>query len=147
MAPKQRKKPHGANDDNTMAQSSTVSFHTLEPGESWFAAFALSTDQSGSEEEIEGELFIVPYEKAAPHYGIGYRISIEDGKISADSEIWMGSIYHTADVLIPDERDIPLGHWFDFRPIPVIKDGNTDDPGLLGVKDYLKSETKDNKQK
>jgi hypothetical protein len=72
------------------------------------------------------------------HYGISYEIGVEDGRISPQSEIWMGSLSVPAGMIIPPADRMVLNEWFDFRPLPEIEGQNTTDPGLLGIPEYIK---------
>lgn len=71
------------------------------------------------------------------HFGIGYNILIEEGKISPSSELWLGTIVLPANFVPLNPKHITFYEWFDFRPIPEIEGGNTIDPKLLGVEQYL----------
>jgi hypothetical protein len=75
------------------------------------------------------------YEKI--HYGIRYDLRVEAGVLSSKSEIWMGSMYDLdGRVLIPQEGEVLLDHWFDFRPIPEIEGKNSRGPKLLGIPEH-----------
>ncbi len=80
---------------------------------------------------LDGEM------KGRVHFGIRFRIQIEGGKISAESELWMGSMYHLAGrAIVPAEGTILVDHWFDFRPMPEIDGSNSSDPKLLGIPEH-----------
>jgi hypothetical protein len=71
------------------------------------------------------------------HYGIRYEIQIENNRISDQSVLWMGSMYDLGGrVLVPQEKEILLDHWFDYRPLPEIEFDNPDDPDLLGIPEH-----------
>ena len=73
-----------------------------------------------------------------PHFGVRYDLRVAGGKISNDSELWMGSLYTLGNrVLIPDDDKILLDRWFDWRPIPVIEGKASTDPKLLGTEEHL----------
>ena len=77
------------------------------------------------------------------HYGIQYDLVIKDGKLADGSDLWMGSLFWTPKLEVPQAPGkIPLVEWFDYRPIPAITGENTKDPKLLGVDDYLDAEGK-----
>lgn len=67
------------------------------------------------------------------HYGIGYDLRIKDGKLSADSDLWMGSLYRTRKVA---EWKVPRAQWFSHEEIPLLPKENIQDPKLLGIEDY-----------
>lgn len=74
-----------------------------------------------------------------PHFAIRYDVQLDGQKISADSELWMGSMYTLGNrVMIPDEKKILLDRWFDWRPIPVIEGEAATDPKLLGIEEHVK---------
>ena len=100
-----------------------------------------------SEEPTTGTLYIQRGKvtdgqlAASPHYGAVYEIQITDGKIAPSSELWMGYTFKTGSVFILPKGRITEDEWFSFRPIPEIEGKQTtDDPGILGVKDYLRDE-------
>jgi hypothetical protein len=71
------------------------------------------------------------------HYAARYSISIADGKIAPDSELWMGYVLRTGNVHVTPPGKIPEDEWFSFRPIPEIIGGQTtQDEKLLGIDDY-----------
>ncbi|MEX0676890.1 MAG: c-type cytochrome domain-containing protein [Pirellulales bacterium] len=71
-------------------------------------------------------------------YGIQYDLRFADGKLSADSDLWMDSFGNGA-FAEPDPPDrLPYREWFDYRPMPVITGTNSKDPKLLGVDQYIK---------
>lgn len=74
---------------------------------------------------------------ADPHYAAEYTLRVVDGRIAPDSELWMGYIFRTGNVLPTPEGKIPEDEWFSFRPIPEIEgEQTTSDPRLLGIEDY-----------
>lgn len=131
--------------DGQMANSANkkdVSFETAESGEHWIAEYGLKEPLVGPSHQQAGKLFIATSARSMTHYGISYTIIIDNGIISRESEIWMGAMYFTNDVIVPREGEIPLGEWFDFRPMPMIEGGNSDDPKLLGIDEHLDAEAK-----
>lgn len=72
-----------------------------------------------------------------PHFGVRYDLNVAAGKITNDSELWMGSLYTLGNrVLIPDDDKILLDRWFDWRPIPVIEGKGSTDSKLLGIEEH-----------
>jgi YHS domain-containing protein len=69
------------------------------------------------------------------HYAIQYQLYFRNGRITRESDIWMGALYRTRK--FPAWR-LPLNEWFSHEPIPVLPGKNTDDPKLLGTDEYLK---------
>jgi len=72
-----------------------------------------------------------------PHYGVKYDLSFVDGKLSAESELWMNSFGNGAFVQPELPGKLPYREWFDYRPIPAITGENSTDPKLRGVEEYI----------
>ncbi len=86
-----------------------------------------SSDAGTAAGEIQkrGELFVYygPLEHNRIHYAIQFDVRVAGGEITNDSILWMGSTYNlNGRVMIPNDKDILLDRWFDFRPIPEIPD-------------------------
>ena len=73
-----------------------------------------------------------------PDYAIRYEVDFEDGKVTADSELWMNSFGNGVFALPEPPGKLPYREWFDYRPIPPITGENSNDPKLLGVDEYVK---------
>ncbi len=71
------------------------------------------------------------------HYGIRYELSAKDGRLSPDSEIWMGCLFQTPPIARNEQNRVPFNQWFDHNPLPVITGTNTTDPELLGLPEHL----------
>ncbi|MDA1016364.1 MAG: hypothetical protein O3A00_18135 [Planctomycetota bacterium] len=68
------------------------------------------------------------------HYGISFRLATRDGRVTDESDLYMGSLYRTRK--FPNWK-VPLSEWFSHEPIPELPYApNTDDPELLGIDDY-----------
>ncbi len=120
----------------------TTSFETAESGEHWIAEYNLSKLPASLSDQLKGKLYIAASARDTAHYGISYTIILDNGMVSRESEIWMGAMYFTNDVVVPIGKEIPLGQWFDFRPMPMIEGGNSNDPKLLGINEHLDAEAK-----
>ena len=113
----------------------------LEPGEHWEAWYPLPALTEG--ERRTGTLYIQQgrLEKGklsgTVHFGIGYDLLVAEGKVSPKSEVWLGTVYVPTVVIPPSPSQITIYEWLDFRPIPEIEGGNSTDPKLLGVEQYL----------
>lgn len=69
------------------------------------------------------------------HYGIPYRVLVQDGAIAAESNVYMGTLYRTRK--FPAWK-VPITEWFSHDPIPELPSApNTEDGELLGTDDYL----------
>ena len=74
-----------------------------------------------------GDLYVYygPLERNRIHYAIHYDLVFDGNTISMGSELWMASTYNlNGRVLIPNQKDILLDRWFDFRPIPEIPESD-----------------------
>jgi hypothetical protein len=124
---------------------------TIEPNERWAAVIPIAP-AGQADGVVAGRLYLFnggPHETsddggpiaAQCHYGVEYRITINDGRIAEGSEVWANAILIAGAVQWPgrfDPRKIPFTEWFDHKPIPVITGKNTDDPTLLGVPEHRK---------
>ena len=83
------------------------------------------------------------------HFGIQFDLKFENGEISSDSELWLGAVYLPKHVLIPNEKQVSILQWLDFRPMPIIDKRQTVNPKLIGVEDYshLLKQDKDKQSK
>ena len=94
----------------------------------WVVIYPLEIPADGSNaeaQELNGDLYLYygPLNQNKIHYSAHYKLAILDGKIQPGSEIWMASTYNlNGRVLLPNQKDILLDRWFDFRPIPVVSD-------------------------
>ena len=74
---------------------------------------------------------------ADPHYAAAYSLRLNAGRITADSELWMGCLFRTGNVAVLREGQIAEDEWFSFRPIPeIIGEQTTTDPQLLGIEEH-----------
>jgi len=68
------------------------------------------------------------------HYAIVCELKLEQGKITAESDLWMGSLFIVPVLEFPTPGKVQLDEWFDFRPIPeIVGENTTKDPKLLGL--------------
>jgi mono/diheme cytochrome c family protein len=123
-------------------ESELVRLETLEPGQRWVAYVPIKpqpheTMWSGTIYMYTGRVTETQL-NGNPHYGIGYEITIRDGKIAPQSDLWMDSFGNPA--FEPPRKTplLPYEEWFGERPLPVIVGENTDDPTLLGVDEHVR---------
>ncbi len=121
---------------------SPVRLETLEEGKRWVAYFPVKPN---SELNVSQGLIYVYTGgsvdrdfRGDPHYGVVYNVAVEDGKLGAESEVWMNSFGNGAFVDPLPPGKLPYQEWFDFRPMPIITGENTKDPKLLGVEEYVR---------
>lgn len=123
---------------NAVAIDDPVPVEVVEPDWKWRARYKLpAATQSG---RLAGRVYVYCSAsvedgtiRGSRHYGITYAIQIAGGVITDDSEIWMGSLFQTENVVQTPPGRIPVTEWFDFRPIPEIVGENSKDPQLLGL--------------
>jgi hypothetical protein len=72
-----------------------------------------------------------------PHYAAEYSLRLDaNDRLTGESELWMGYIFRTGNIVTVPEGMIAEDEWFSFRPIPEIEGGHrTTDPKLLGIDD------------
>ncbi len=130
-------------EDPAELKDAPVGFIPVEEGERWIAHYLITDSAKSLDDELKGMVYVYQGKLVGSrvsgriHYGIEFDIIVSDGKISRESEVWMGSIFNLgAGLLIPADNRMALGEWFDFRPIPVIEGENTTDPELLGIPEH-----------
>jgi hypothetical protein len=132
--------------DDQTDESVEISMTPLDVHNEWQVLLPLEPVSNWKASETAGVAYLFYGTQMAdgfrgrPHFGIRYDLKVIDGKISADSVLWMGSIYDLGGrVLIPQEKELLLDHWFDYRPIPEIEADHSQDAELLGLPEHLKS--------
>lgn len=129
--------------DSTIDESLEIPLQVQQPDQRWSATIPLEPVADWSEGRNAGVIYlfygptIVDGQKGRVHYGIRYELESKDGRVTRESSLWMGSLYDLGGrVLIPQEGEVLLDHWFDFRPIPEIEGKNPDRPELLGIPEH-----------
>ena len=125
--------------DHRKTLGDVIPMETIEPEQIWRCRFPVGSLQESK--KTTGKLFVVQNtSRPNAHYAIEFEIEVEPaGAITADSQVWMGSLYNlNGRVFVPyKDHKILLDRWFDFRPIPEIEGQQTDDPALLGIPEHL----------
>ena len=113
--------------------------------DAWEADFPISLDPTAK--TARGTVF---YYRSLPevgkpsrgevHYAIEYDLRNDGGKIGAQSQVWMESLYNVSKIDFPAEGKITPAEWFSAVPIPEIVGGNSSDPELLGIPEHQKSQ-------
>jgi len=118
-----------------------VRLETLTPSQHWGAKFPLGAPAEGV---LKGLIYLNTgriadgLARGEASYAIQYDLVITDGKLTDESEVWLGS-FHPPSVAAPlTPQVIPFVEWFSEEPIPPITGENSSDPKLLGVDDYVK---------
>ena len=116
-------------------------FENTVPLQKWQCTIPVQADEFPHEEPIvfhvcKGD--VVGDEGAGkPHYGIVFEVGLDDGKLTNQSDLWMGNLFVSNRLIALEANKIPPGEWFDVRPIPEIEGENTDDPELIGTPEHL----------
>ena len=135
---------HFYDDRPTMLADQPAQLESLEEGRRWVAFVPLGTpDAMGN---LQGLIYVYTGHvdkvtnsaRGTIYYGISYDLKFADGKLTADSDLWMNSFGNSvfADPVPPGK--LPYKEWFYYRPMPVITGENSKDPKLLGVEEYVK---------
>lgn len=118
-----------------------VRLETLEPALRWGAYVPIGMPSETG--KLEGVIYlytgrIMNNELGGTlQYGVGYALEFLDGKLSAESNLWMNSFGNPAFAPPRPPGQLPYREWFDYRPLPVITGENSTDPKLLGVDEYI----------
>ena len=127
--------------------SDAVALTEVEPMQKWEALFPVNASTCCDESSAEGTIYICEkhfYDAALSflgrqrggsrfHYGIRYRLDVQDGELGQESDVYMGALYRTRK--FPAWR-VPMSEWFSHEPIPVLPGENTTDPELLGLPEH-----------
>ncbi len=131
------------------AVQDAVGLTETEPMQKWTALFPIRRrDACSCSSECTGTVYIcekyfedskIPFVGrrqlgARFHYALRYDLSLKDGIVSPQSDLYMGALYRTRK--LPTWR-VPMTQWFSHEPIPVLPGENVTDPTLLGITDHL----------
>jgi hypothetical protein len=118
-----------------------IHLETMEADQRWVATMPLGKpDATGGWSGViyvytgkfhEGDL------SGTLHYGIGYYLGVTDGKLSAESDVWMDSFGNHAFAPPAPSGLLPYQEWFGTQPLPVITGENSKDPKLLGIDEHI----------
>lgn len=116
-------------------------FVNVEPMEKWQCTIPVRPDEHSLDEPIvfhicKGDVF-EGEGSGKPHYGIIFETALDNGKLTEQSDLWMGNLLVSARLIPLQDKKIPPGEWFDVRPIPEIEGKNSDDPDLIGTPEHL----------
>jgi hypothetical protein len=128
-----------------------VPLTTLEEMQRWHALFPLGRVAIEGDDHRSGLVYLCEKQDrqahwwssarvqsgARYHYGIGYDLVFKDGKLTTDSDVWMGFLYRTRKF---PQWKVPREQWFSHEAIPMLPGPNVQDPKLLGIEDYLERE-------
>lgn len=124
------------------AMNDFVPFTATLPGQRWEARWPLGAFDDPITGTLQGEAYLYKGDAAVlgkgayPHFGVYYELHLSDGRLTQDSEVWMGSLYQLGSLVDVPQGKLTLSEWFDFREIPQIEAPNPDDPVLLGVPEH-----------
>ena len=123
-----------------------VNLTMIEDMQRWEAVFPL--EKASSNGETRGIVYVSEEFRRPPywwsfdekwigsrfHYGITFRLVTSNGRLTDQSDLYMGCLYRTRK--FPNWK-VPLSEWFSHEPIPELpNEPNTDDADLLGIEDY-----------
>jgi hypothetical protein len=117
-----------------------VRLETLEDGRRWVAYFPVGATNGAA--EARGLIYVytgraeADMARGTPHYGILFDLKFDEGKLTADSDLWMNAFGNSAVQDPQPAAKIPFREWFDYRPLPIIEGENSKDPKLLGIEEY-----------
>ena len=137
---------HFCQSDSSIQDS--LSFEVVEKEQTWKALVPLPDAKRWLDGRIQGMVYLMygiqPGDPPTPrpHFGIRYDLKTSEMKIDKSSELWMGSLYTLGGrVLVPNEKQVLLDRWFDWRPIPVIDGEASNDAELLGLPEHAIDKT------
>ena len=117
--------------------SDELRFAPVESGRRWVADYPLAMHADAASGSATGLIYVY---QAAPNvpangplyaecqYGISYALTIAERRLTAESDLWMGSLYLNDYLALPQSQYAPLEEWFDDRPIPELPDDKQLDP-------------------
>jgi YHS domain-containing protein len=111
-----------------------VQLKALRPSWEWEAEFSIEISQDGESSDVIYMWEGLNRPQPMLHYAIQYEIHELDGKISEESDIWMGAIRVTDPVA---RFEVTYDQWWSDVPIPELLRPNTDDPIKLGIPEHL----------
>ncbi|QDT35836.1 c-type cytochrome domain-containing protein [Stratiformator vulcanicus] len=115
--------------------SNSLTFKTIEPFEAFEVAYPISQHEELDDCDLSGVIYI--YTGNRPAFAASYRLKVDSGIVSDESEIWMNHLYAAAFLPPPiEEGKIPHSEWFDWRPLPIIDAPQTEDEDLLGITEH-----------
>ncbi len=125
-----------------------VDLSTVEPLQRWQSIVPITASDGACCGQLSGVVYVCEEYYAKPwyrlekeerggsryHYGLKYRLHIEDGRLAGESDLWMNALYRTRKF---EKTTIPMSEWFSHKPIPALPGANVLDPDLLGISDYV----------
>ena len=120
-----------------------LKLETVEEGWRWAVYFPLRM-AADARERLHGLIYLYTGQignglaHGDAQFGIRYDLTIKDGRLDDNSDLWMGSFGNPAVAPPVEPGKIPFAEWFDHRPMPIIEGENSRDPKLLGVEEYVK---------
>ena len=118
-----------------------VTMKIIKSDEHWEGHFPIGSVKTVESDELSGLIYV--YYRSQYHYGIKYDLKIRNGKVTKDSEIWLGNLWLPPVIQFPAEERVPYNEWFDYQTQPEVTEANPDDPKLIGIEEHEKNETKE----
>ncbi len=126
--------------NDTKIKEPVVRLETLEEGHRWVAYVPIGSPHGAL--QAKGLIYVytgradADMARGTPHYAIQFDLKFDEGKLTADSDLWMNSFGNGAVEVPQQPGKIPYREWFDYRPLPIIEGENSQDPKLLGIEEY-----------
>lgn len=114
--------------------SDLVTLKAMRPGWEWEAEYTIDVSPDG---ESSGVVYMwegLNRPQPMLHYAIQYEIDVVDGKIAAESDIWMGAIRVTDPVA---RFEVTYDRWWSGEPIPELPGPNMVDASKLGIPEHI----------
>jgi len=124
-----------------------VGLTEVKPYEQWQATYPIPSVAGSDSTTREGWIYLTnrkpkPDRKDWTIYmAIRYALKSRNGKLSKDSDLWMGATRVFGGLHFPPDRKIVPREWFDHHPIPIIQHA-VDDQDLLGIPEHLRPDRK-----
>lgn len=138
---------HFVKDDEVVPASADdrVGLRSTHPSWRWAVHYPVAKIEPGQSVDLSRLVYLyisrsAAWEGGVVHYGIQYDLKIEKGRVQNGSDLWMGSLYWNPKMALPQPGKVPSKEWFDHYPIPELTQGNTTDPDLIGVQEYLQQQ-------
>lgn len=124
----------------------------VEPSEYWRGSVTLGQITGSGAERVAARWYVihgtdpqVDETTGVAHYGIDTSLSLRDGIIQPDSDLWMAALLHAPKTIATPPNYLHSSEWLDIRPIPEIEGAPSSDPVLLGTPQHaVPSTTKSN---
>lgn len=126
--------------DSPRSTSGRIHLTVVEPRQRFTAKYPIGRISGVGIERIAGIVYVCEALKinrltgARFHYAIQYDLTVREGIVQKNSDVWMGSLYRTSRISV---TKLPLSEWFSHEPIPELTaPQKLVSPKALGLTDY-----------